>query len=112
MGLSHILQPQMWRDYFTGLYEAGPAGVVRRTFSLELWPALVIVLLHPVWSGPGLVLTLYGWALLAKCTVSVLSPEIGLLSLAMARKGDRGFIIGGAVLVGIGISAGLALVMR
>jgi hypothetical protein len=112
MGLSHMLQPQMWRDYFDGLYKAGAAGVVKRTFALELWPALIIVILHPVWSWPGIVLTLYGWILLAKCTVSVLAPEIGLRSLEMAREGERGFVIGGAVLVGIGISAGLALVLR
>ncbi len=60
MGLSHIVQPKMWRNYFTFLHDQGLNGVITRTFALELWPAIVIVAFHQVWSGPGLVLTIYG----------------------------------------------------
>ena len=112
MGLSHMVQPRMWRDYFTALHEQGAPGIVTRTFTLELWPALIIVTLHQHWSGPGAILTVYGWLLLAKCCISVLMPQIGLRSLAMAKRGDSGFVLGGAVLLMIGISAGLALWWR
>jgi hypothetical protein len=99
MGLSHIIRPAMWVKFFGDLHDQGTSGVVLRTFALELWPALVIVTLHPVWSGPGLVLTLYGWALALKCTVSLLAPQIGLRSLAMASRGPRVFVIGGGLLL-------------
>ena len=110
MGISHIVQPGMWRDYFTVLHGEGPRAIVTRTFVLEFWPALIIVAFHQVWSGPGIVLTLYGWALLTKCTLSILWPRIGLRSLAMAQKGDKGFVIGGVGLMLVGVAAGAALV--
>ena len=80
-----------------------------KTFALELWPALIIVALHQVWSGPGILLTIYGWLLLIKCIISVLVPQIGLRSLALAQKGDTSFIVAGAMLIAVGASAGLAL---
>ena len=109
MGLSHIVRPQMWVDYFTGLHAEGTRGVITRTFTLELWAALLIVALHQVWHGPAIVVTIYGWLLLAKVTVSMLVPEIGLRSLAMASKGPRAFVIAGCVLLVIAACAGAAL---
>lgn len=108
-GLSHIVQPGMWVRYFTGLHTQGTDGVITRTFALELWPALVIVTLHQVWSGPGIVVTIYGWLLTAKCAVSLLAPEIGLRSLKMAQKGERAFTVAGVALCLVGVAAGAAL---
>lgn len=112
MGLSHILQPLMWQQYFVALHGQGVIGVVTRTMTLELWPALTIVALHQVWHGPGIILTVYGWLLLAKCSISVLAPEIGLRSLGMAREGPRSFIVGGVMLILVGIASGVALLGR
>jgi hypothetical protein len=109
MGLSHIVRPAMWVEFFTHLHAKGVRGVVMKTFMLELWPALLIVTLHQVWWGPGIVLTLYGWAQLTKVTVAMLAPEIGLRSMAMAQKGDRAFVLGGAMLLVVGAFAGTAL---
>lgn len=110
MGLSHILQPKMWRDYFQRLHAKGAAGVVTRTFSLELWPALIIVAFHQVWTWPGFLLTVYGWLLLTKCVISLLSPRMGVKSLAMTEKhDDRGFVIAGIMLIAIGASAAYTL---
>lgn len=106
MGLSHIVQPAMWRDYFTRLHAQGPPAIVTRTFTLELWPALLLVVFHRVWSGPAVILTLYGYALLLKIVVSLLVPRIGLRSLALADKGDNGFRAGGIVLVALGLLSG------
>ena len=56
-------------------------------------------------------LTLYGWAQLAKVFLALLVPEIGMRSLAMAQtKGERGFVLGGAMLMIVGLSAGAALI--
>jgi uncharacterized protein YjeT (DUF2065 family) len=102
MGLSHIVQPAMWRAYFTRLHGEGPPAIVTRTFTLELWPALLIVVFHRVWSGPGVILTVFGHLLLAKIVISLLAPQVGLRSLAMADKGDAAFQVGGLVLVALG----------
>lgn len=110
MGLSHIARPALWVDFFTRLHAQGTAGLVGKVLAVELWPALVIVSLHQVWSGPGIVLTLYGWAQLAKVWLALLAPEAGMRSLAMAQtRGERGFIAGGVMLLAIGLSAGAAL---
>jgi uncharacterized protein YjeT (DUF2065 family) len=105
MGLSHVAQPAMWRTYFVGLHEQGERALVTRTFVLELWPALLIVVFHQVWSGPHVILTLYGHALLTKVVVSMLAPRVGLRSLALAEKGDAGFRIGGLALIGLGVTS-------
>ena len=56
-------------------------------------------------------LTLYGWAMLAKVLLALLAPQIGMRSLAMARtKGERGFVLGGVMLIIVGFSAGAALI--
>jgi hypothetical protein len=53
IGLSHMLQPRIWQDYFAALHKQGEAGVLTRTMTWELWPALVLVTLHQVWRGPA-----------------------------------------------------------
>ncbi len=112
LGLSHVLQPDMWHAYFASLRQQGVAGLVTKTMSLELWPALSIVALHPVWSGPGIILTVFGWLLLAKCTISLLVPQIGLRSMALSRDNPRVFVPAGLALIAVGVSSGLALVWR
>lgn len=109
MGVSHIVRPDMWTKLFGQLHAMGTTGVIYRTFMLELWPAMAILTLHQVWSGPGIVLTVYGIALSAKCAVAMLFPEIGLRSMAMARHGARSFVPGGVMLVAIGVSCVWAL---
>lgn len=110
MGVSHIVQPRMWVEFFARIHEQGTAGLVGKVLAIELWPALLLVSLHQVWSGPAIVLTLYGWAQFTKVWLALLVPAIGMRSLAMAEsKGERGFVLGGVLLVVVGLSAGVAL---
>ncbi len=100
LGLSHMLQPKMWVDFFVYLHGLGLTGVLIRTFALELVPALVIVTFHWVWSGPAMLISIYGCLLAIKITLSLLVPNIGLKSLGMAEQHNRrGFVIAGLVLV-------------
>ena len=90
MGLSHIVRPALWVDFFTRLHGLGTAGLVGKVLAIELWPALIVVSLHQVWWGPGIVLTIYGWAQFAKVWLALLVPDIGMRSMAMApAKGER-----------------------
>ena len=110
IGLSHIVRPALWVEFFTRVHAQGTAGLVGKVLAVELWPALVIVSLHQVWWGPGIVLTLYGWAQFAKVWLALLAPEIGMRSMGLAEtKGTRGFIAGGVMLIVVGLSAGAAL---
>ncbi len=88
----------------------GTAGVVIRTFALELMPAMMIITFHLVWSGPEILLTLYGVLLSLKIAISLLVPSVGLKSLAMA---DRNQIVplrvAGATLIAISAACFWAL---
>ncbi len=112
IGVSHVLQPRVWQDYFARIHAHGAAGVLKRTMIWELWPALILVTLHQVWTGPGIVLTLYGWLLLIKCAVSLWAPQAGLRSMAMAQRGPATFVAGGAALIVVGLASAGALLWR
>lgn len=109
MAVSHIVRPDIWVDFFSRLHDQGTRGVLTRTFMLELWPALLVVTLHQVWTGLAIVVTVYGWLQLTKIAVSVMAPEIGLKSLAMAKRGDNAFRLGGVMLLAVSASAAGAL---
>lgn len=109
MGLSHIVQPRMWAEYFGALAERGHAGVVTKVLQVELWPSLLIVSLHQVWSGPGVVVTVVGWLLLAKVAMGLLAPDLTLRSMQMAERGGRSFVPAGIALLVVSGFAGAAL---
>ena len=108
MGLSHLLQPQMWSEFFAHLVERGRFGLVANQF-LNAAPAAIIVSLHQVWSGPAIVLTLYGWLLLLKSCIGLLLPELGMRSLKLSRHGDSAFRAAGVALLFVGLACALAL---
>lgn len=111
LGLSHIVRPALWVDFFGKLHVQGTSGLVLKVLAVELWPGIILVTLHQVWWGPGIVLTIYGWAQFAKLWVTLLAPELGMRSMGMAEtKGERGFILGGIMLLAVGLSAGAAIV--
>ncbi|MEM9818516.1 MAG: hypothetical protein AAF827_19195 [Cyanobacteria bacterium P01_D01_bin.6] len=112
MGLSHILQPAMWQDFFNSLHAMGARGVIWRTFALELWPAAIIVAFHQEWAWPGLILTLYGHVLMTKIGIGLIAPEIGLKSLAMAQThGRKGFVFAGIGLCILSLQCLLRLIL-
>ena len=110
IGLSHILQPRMWIDFFSYLHGLGAPGVVLRIFGLELVPAMVITTFHWVWSGPEALLSLYGVLLGGKITIGLLAPSIGIRSLSMAdRHGPFPLVVAGVVLVALSVVCFCAL---
>ncbi|MEM1032541.1 MAG: hypothetical protein AAGN82_19500 [Myxococcota bacterium] len=103
MGVSHVVQARMWRDFFVRLAERGEEAIIVRSFMLELWPAVLIVTFHQVWRGPAAVLTLYGHLLCAKVALAMVYPRVGMASLKMAKThGEGGFRKAGLVLIGLG----------
>ncbi|MEM9375186.1 MAG: hypothetical protein AAGA72_03125 [Pseudomonadota bacterium] len=94
----------MWLDFFEGLAAKGDAGVVWRTFMLELWPAILIVSFHQDWSWPNVFITAYGHLLMLKVGLSLLIPQLGLRSLQQAnRSGQIAFVLAGIALISLGL---------
>ena len=81
LGLSHILQPRAWVEFFILLQEKGEAGAFVDGF-LNLAVAGVIIAFHNVWSGISAVLTLVGWCLLIKSLLRFCLPKQGLMMFA------------------------------
>ena len=103
-GLSHLLAPRAWVRLFERVAAQGEAaGIWNGLLHLPL--GLVIAAFHPVWEGPGLAVTLIGWALLAKAAAQMCWPALAQRSLALAA-GERGVVrcrIAGAAGVAIGL---------
>ena len=108
MGVSHLVQPRLWVDFFVKLAERGNLGVVANQL-LNTTAGGVIVALHQVWTGPAIVLTLYGWALVLKSVVGLWTPAGGMRMMRMARHGDNAFRIAGVAMLLVGLCAALAL---
>ena len=81
LGLSHLLQPKAWVQFFTLLRGQGEAGAFVDGL-LQLPLAGVIIGFHNVWSGIPVVLTLVGWGLVIKSLLRFCLPKQGLMLMA------------------------------
>ena len=101
LGLSHILQPKAWAEFFILLRGKGEAGAFVDGF-LNLPLAGVIVGFHNIWSGIPLVLTLVGWGLLIKSLIRLCTPKLALRMMAeVSMERARGFQVAGAFFVAL-----------
>lgn len=81
MGLSHILQPRAWAEFFILVRSKGEAGAFVDGF-LNLPIGGVIVAFHHTWSGIPAALTLLGWCLLIKGFIRFCAPKLALRAIA------------------------------
>ena len=106
IGLSHILQPKAWAEFFVLLRDNGEAGAFVDGF-LNLPLAAVIIGFHNVWSGVPAVLTLVGWGLLIKSLIRFCAPKLALRMLSRVSV-ERAweFQVAGAALLVLGVLIG------
>jgi hypothetical protein len=97
IGLSHLGQPKAWVAFFQALAARGTPGVFVEGFLLLNFGALIVAF-HNVWHGPGLVLTLIGWAQVVKGAGRFVAPQVGLRVMRRATL-ERAwhFQVGGVV---------------
>ena len=112
LGLSHILQPKAWAEFFILLRGKREVGAFVDGF-LNLPLGGVIVGFHNKWSGISLVLTLVGWGLLVKRAIRFCAPKQALRMMArvsLERSWEFQVVGAGlmslAGLLGYGIYAG------
>lgn len=99
IGLSHVLQPRAWVEFFLWLRERGHAGVFAHGI-LSLWFGSIVVAFHNVWFGLPAVLTIVGYAYVLKALVCFLLPETGLRSLRrVSRERAWEFVVPGVLFV-------------
>lgn len=101
MGLSHILQPRAWVDFFIWLRSKGHVGVFANGF-LALGFGSFIVAFHNVWEGLPIVLTVLGWGQVVKGLLSFIRPQIGLSGLSrISVKRAWQFRVGGVLALAV-----------
>ena len=99
IGLSHILQPRAWVEFFLLLIRKGESGAFLDGF-LTLSMGAVIVGLHNTWAGAPAVLTLVGWGLLIKSLIRFCAPKLALRMMArVSIERSWEFQVAGAGLV-------------
>ena len=111
-GLSHILQPRAWAEFFILVRDKGEAGAFVDGF-LNLPLGGVIVGFHNTWSGIPLVLTLVGWALVIKSVIRFCAPKLGLRVMArVSLERSWEFQVAGAGLVALAGLLGYGMYAR
>lgn len=102
MGLSHMLHPRGWVEFFVRLRSWGIVGVFVNGF-LSLGFGSVIVAFHNAWQGLPVVITVFGWLHVTKAVACFIFPEAGLKSLnRVSPDRSKEFVIAGAVLLALG----------
>ena len=77
IGLSHLIQPAAWVEFFDGLRSRGRSGAFAEGFILLGFGAFVVAF-HNVWSGLPTVLTLVGWLQVVKGLLRFTAPKLCL----------------------------------
>lgn len=81
LGLSHLVQPRVWVQFFSEIHKHGEVGSFINALVQFPFGALIVAF-HNVWHGLPMVLTLIGWCLVLKCLVSFVFPRYGVKMLS------------------------------
>ena len=97
IGMSHVVKPRVWVDFFVFLRERGGVGVFVVAI-LNLIFGSIIVAFHNVWSGIPLALTVWGWANVVKALLYFMFPAIGLRRLQSLSHERANLVVVGGIL--------------
>jgi len=77
VGLSHVLQPLAWVEFFVWLRGQGRCAVFLEGLLTLNFGALVVAF-HNVWTGLPVVVTILGWGMVLKGAARLVAPGVGL----------------------------------
>ena len=100
-GISHIVQPRVWAQFFIDMRSKGTVGSFHNAL-LHFPLGVIIVSFHNVWHGLPIVLTLVGCGLVVKSFIYFTFPAHGLRMLSrVSLEKSWEFIIAGIFSVGL-----------
>ncbi len=100
-GLSHIIQPRVWAQFFIDIREKGEVGSFIVAF-IHFPLGALIVAFHNVWQGLPMILTLIGYGLVLKSLVYFVFPKRGLKALSrVSLEKTWEFVVAGVFSVGL-----------
>src|SRR5215813_8269238 len=111
IGLSHIIQPRAWAQFFIDIREKGATGSFIIAF-MHLPFGALIVAFHNVWHGLPMILTFIGYGSLLKSLVYFVFPKRGLKSLSrVSLEKSWEFVAGGIFSIGLSVLLTLMLIL-
>lgn len=100
-GVSHIVQPRVWAQFFMDMHGKGEVGSFQNAL-LHFPLGVLIVSFHNSWQGLPIVLTLIGWGLVIKSFIYFVFPRHGVRMLArVSMERSWEFVVAGMISVGI-----------
>lgn len=110
IGLSHIVQPRVWVEFFIMIREKGTVGALINGF-IHIPMGLLIVGFHNVWRGPAMVLTILGWCWVFKGAINFIIPQAAMKTMNLvSRDKPQRFVWAGFVLLALAGVVGYSLV--
>lgn len=99
IGLSHVVQPRVWAQFFIEIRNMGEVGSFINAF-IHFPLGALIVSFHNVWHGVPVILTLLGWGWVLKGLLYFIFPRWGLRSMArVSMEKSMGFVAAGIILL-------------
>jgi hypothetical protein len=100
-GVSHIVQPRVWAQFFMDMHSRGEVGSFQNAL-LHFPLGVLIVSFHNLWHGLPVVLTLIGWGLVLKSFIYLVFPRHGVRMLArVSIERSWEFVVAGIFSVGV-----------
>lgn len=101
IGVSHIVQPRAWAEFFIALREQGRTAAFVNGF-IHFPLGAVIVSFHNVWTWPEIALTIAGWGLVLKGFLSFVYPRHAMRMLErVSVERASGFAVAGVCAVAL-----------
>jgi uncharacterized protein YjeT (DUF2065 family) len=112
IGVSHIVQPRAWAEFFIRLREKGTAGRFINAW-IHFPLGALIVAFHNARHGIPAILTVLGYAWVLKGFIYFVFPRYGLKVMGRVRL-ERAweFVVAGFVLVAVGCLLLFSLITR
>ena len=112
IGVSHIVQPRAWAEFFIHLREKGTTGSFINAW-IHFPLGALIVAFHNVWQGIPAVLTVLGYAWVIKSFIYFVLPRHGLKVMErVSLEHAWYFVVGGIVIVVLGGLLLFSLIIR
>jgi hypothetical protein len=102
VGVSHLIQPRLWRDFFILIKRTGVAGIIIAMYTLP--QGLLIILSHNVWVWDvPVIITISGWGMTIKSLLYAFVPRMAERAIPEEESAYRKYAIGGALIIPVSL---------
>ena len=102
VGLSHLLQPRRWADFFIKMKRTGLAGIIIAMYTLP--QGLLIVLGHNVWVWDvPVIITICGWGMTIKSLIYAFAPRMAERAIPEGENAPRKYALAGAFIIPVSL---------